>query len=65
MPLPSIFINQLIIAEIDCGQKLLNSDFGRFPAARDDLAPAKKDWSDFDYMEGIEFEDIPAKVEST
>ena len=37
---------------------------GRFPAARDDLAPAKKDWLECEHMEGIEFEDIDAKVEA-
>ena len=56
----------LILGSMD-GQyeaRIDDAIIGRFPAARDDLAPAKKDWSNFDYMAEIEFEDIDAKVEA-
>ena len=45
----------LILGSVD-GQyeaKIDDAIIGRFPAARDDLAPAKKDWSEFEYMEGV------------
>ena len=56
----------LILGSMD-GQyeaRIDDAIIGKFPAARDDLAPAKKDWSKFDYMDEIEFEDIEAKVEA-